>query len=50
MDLLWTFETPTLHLSHTKNENCGLKKMSNVFLKMKNLSVKCIETFLIYIF
>jgi hypothetical protein len=28
MDSLWIFEMMTLRLSHTKNENCELKKMS----------------------
>jgi hypothetical protein len=48
----------TLHLSHIKNEKCGLKKyvkvvsklkLKNKAYEMKNLLVKCIETFLAYI-
>jgi hypothetical protein len=49
----------TLHLSHRKNEKCGLKKYVKVVSKykfkikhhqMKNLLLKCIETFQIYIY
>jgi hypothetical protein len=46
----------TQHLSHIKNEKCGLKKYVKVVTKskiknnqMKNLLMKCIETFMIYI-
>jgi hypothetical protein len=50
----------TLHLSHKESEKCGFKKyvkvMSNLKIitiinhYMKNLLMKCIETFLIYSF
>jgi hypothetical protein len=33
MDSLWTFEMMTHCLSHTKNENCGLKKYVIVISK-----------------
>ncbi len=35
MDSLWTFEIMTLCLSHTENENCGLKKYVIVISKLK---------------
>ncbi len=35
LDALWTFEMMTLCLSHTKNEECGLKKYVIVISKFK---------------
>ncbi len=58
MDSLWTFEMRTLRFSNKKMKNVDSKNMTKQcqnqnFKKnhqMKNLLMKCIETFLIYIY
>ncbi len=33
MDLQWTFEMTTLHISHREHDKCGLKKNIKVMSK-----------------